>query len=141
MTLRSSSLTRTAELRRETPVARVNKKRKASAFVRCYFSKARVEFVSRLHCIVDGCESTRSENAHLVNDGSKGAGRKSGYKTVGPACREHHHELDEVLGRDQFEIKYGLCLQDEADKTEAAWQRFLDHGGEAEFPAGIDDAC
>ncbi len=114
-------ITRSALKPRTSRPNRVNRVRKPKNFVRTYHSVERVEFVQALHCIVDGCESTVSETAHVCDDGSKGAGRKSGYRCTAPVCREHHNELDEEIGSEAFSLKYGLVLEDEAAKTEAAW--------------------
>jgi hypothetical protein len=124
-------------LRSRTPMKRVNKERKASNFVRAYHSVAFVKFVERLHCLVDGCESTESECAHLVKDDQSGGSRKSGYQCCGPLCTGHHDELDNQLGREKFEEKYGVCLQDEADKVQILFARvepFLD----VEFACDVD---
>ena len=45
------------------PVKRVNPKRKASEFKRCYHSKARVERVKALRCL--GCGRVPCEHAHV----------------------------------------------------------------------------
>jgi hypothetical protein len=126
MSLRPSQkrIERYAELRSTTPMKKVNRKRKASAFERCYHSVERVEFVKALHCLVDGCESTESENAHVCDDGSKGGSRKSGYTCIAPACGEHHHEMDDVIGKEMFEEKYGVDLALEAAKCQRAWLRY-----------------
>jgi hypothetical protein len=85
---------------RHTRVKRVNRKRKASEFARCYHSRARVRFVKALPCVVCAAISPfiarvmagRSENAHTVIDG---AGRKAGYETIVPLCHSHHRRYDE----------------------------------------------
>ena len=55
-----------------TPIKRVNRKRKASEFARCYGSKARVEWVKQQPSVVSGARPC--VNAHVRNGG---AGRKA----------------------------------------------------------------
>jgi hypothetical protein len=107
-----------------TRVRPVNTERKSKEFRRTYYSVERVLFIQALHCIVDGCDSTESEAAHVCDDGSKGMSRKSGYKCTAPACRAHHHEMDEEIGKEAFAEKYGLDLALEAAKTQRAWLRY-----------------
>lgn len=83
--MKRTPLRRTASLRRSKGVKRVNASRKAAEFARTYHSEARVRFVKALPCAACGVTGF-SENAHVVNDGSKGAGRKSGYRGIAPLC-------------------------------------------------------
>lgn len=106
---------------------RANPKRKASEFKRCYGSSARCEWIKSLPCAVYACRNRNVENAHLIDDGTKGMGRKSGYATVGPLCRYHHTEGDtslHVLGRRLFEERHGLDLKSVAARVEINWRAF-----------------
>lgn len=114
---------RYAELPRGKAPNRINRARKSKEFVRTYLSVAFVKFVQRLHCIVDGCESTRSECAHVCDDGSKGAGRKSGWKCCAPVCTQHHRGEMHQWGEAVFAAKYALDLEAEAAKTQRLWER------------------
>lgn len=109
--------------RKKTP-KKVNKKRAAAEFKRCFHSKARQKFVQLRPCIVSNAECQYiagiSANAHVVKDGSEGASRKGGYKCIAPAC-DFHTVLDTQLRGEEFEKKYGISLQAKADATEAAW--------------------
>lgn len=130
-------IARYTELRPTKPMKRVNKARKSKEFIRTFLSVARVQFIQRLHCIVDGCESTRSETAHVCDDGTKGGSRRAGYKCTAPLCRDHHHELDEQLGPVLFAEKYGLDLEAEAAKAQRSWERVVAHCS-AEFECDVD---
>jgi hypothetical protein len=73
-----------------------NKARQAREFARCYGSAARVAFVRSLPCAA--CGRGPSVNAHLHDDGTKGAGRKSGFATIGPLCHGCHDLFDGRAG-------------------------------------------
>lgn len=85
------------------PVKKVNAKRKASEFARCYHSRERVRFVKSLGCIYCTALSPffglttcgKCDNAHTVTDGM---GRKSDYTSIVPLCRVHHRMFDEHRG-------------------------------------------
>lgn len=110
---------------KRSPVKRINRKRKASEFARCYHSKERVAFVKSLPCILKpnwyGCRGP-SDNAHVGLKG-KGAGRKADYDQIAPMCRGHHHSLH-GLGRDDFQDMYEISLEKAACETELAWREF-----------------
>jgi hypothetical protein len=72
------------------PLKRVNRKRRASEFARCYGSKERVEWVKRQPCI--DCGATPSDNAHVEGEG---VGRKAHHTRIVPLCRTHHRAYDE----------------------------------------------
>lgn len=100
---------------RRKPVNKINKKRKASAFARCYGSKERVEWVKSLGCNV--CGLRPAENAHTVTDGM---GRKAGYETIIPLCNYHHRRYDaHEVWKDLRQM-----LKDEAAYVERGWQQF-----------------
>ena len=102
-------------------VKRVNKKRKASEFARCYHSKERVEWVKSMRCILRTPFCTGpSENAHTVGGG---AGRKADYATIIPLCNAHHRDLH-TLGIRSFVRTYmdGYnTLPALADAVEKLW--------------------
>ena len=107
-----------------TPVKRVNVKRKAKEFARCYGSVDRVEFVKSLRCSACG-RVGRSENAHVLGNG--GAGRKGHFTTIAPLCGSAfaslgcHQMFDEYS--DTFEEMYPLfSAEAEAARTQAYWQ-------------------
>ncbi len=103
-----------------------NAKRKKSEFARCYGSKERVEFVKGQNCLIavnyisTACCNGSTENAHVVNDGTRGAGRKSGFACIAPLCHRHHAELHD-LGQQLFEATYDLDLAHCAEATELRW--------------------
>lgn len=131
---------RRAWIRRRTKPKKVNRKRKASEFARCYHSRKRVAFVKSLPCI--GCGVVGySENAHVVIDG---AGRKADYGQVVPLCGPHytkplvpsllgtalalrgcHNELHQ-MGRAAWELYRHIDLDEAAARTETAWQSHVD---------------
>ncbi len=103
---------------RRKPVKRVNVKRKASEFARCYGSRERVKWVKSLGC--DMCGLRPSENAHTVTDGM---GRKAGYETIVPLCRLHHQNYDEHRG--VFGHDWGRAIvKRQAIEVEKDWQQF-----------------
>lgn len=127
---------------RKTPVKKVNRKRKQSAFARQYGSKERVAFVKSLPCAACGVIGF-SENAHLL--GNDGAGRKGPYTSIGPLCGrirtyaignptvQRHWAYIELRGchqlydehRDVFTLFYPTFNAERvATDTEAAWVRF-----------------
>lgn len=105
--------------RRSKPKAR-NPKRRAKEFVRCYHSAERVEFVKSLPCLVCGPRTcVPIENAHIVGDGM---GRKAGYDTIVPLCKELHATLHRI-GCATFERNHGVFLVEGAARTEYLWQQ------------------
>ncbi len=117
-----------AEQKPRKPVKTVNRKRKATEFIRCYHSEARVEFVRNLPCVV--CGAIFCENSHITNGG---AGRKGAYRKIVPLCfnmyapqdgcyREGHHAESHRIGIKSFAAKYHLDLPALAEETERAWQ-------------------
>lgn len=83
-----------------TAVKKVNRKRKASRFVKHYGSKARVEWVKALGCeahvILPNAPlgfSHRIDNAHAWKDG----GVKGPPESIVPLCRACHMAYDEYL--------------------------------------------
>ena len=119
-------------MKRGQRIARVNRKRKASEFARCYHSRERVRFVKGLGCLICvavGAEAYvasvgRCDNAHTETDGM---GRKAGYDTIVPLCREHHRRYDEHRHPcDKPEVRQYLKTM--APKIEAAWQSHTQRG-------------
>lgn len=122
-------ISRTVSPSKKAPKAR-NAKRKASEFQRCYHSVERVEFVQSLPCFATGIKG-RSDNAHVVRDGSEGMGRKGGYRCIAPLTREAHRLFDTNPAR--FTERYGdLDPQAMADWTQREWEKFVGRvrGGE-----------
>ena len=113
---------------RKSPPRKRNQARAAREFERCLHSKQRQTFVQSRPCVVsDGdCQyyTGKSVNAHVVDDGSKGGARKSGYRCVTEMCDWHHHVLDCVLGQSAFERQYGIDLQACCDETQRAFRAF-----------------
>lgn len=119
------------------PVKPRNAKRRESEFARAYHSRARVRWVKSLSCIVCGinakvaailglCTKARvSDNAHTETGGM---GRKAGYQTIVPLCREHHRAYDEHLHPFASE-KNREWAKRKAAEVEAAWQKFGARGG------------
>jgi len=124
---------------RAQPIRRVNRKRRRSEFARCYHSEARKRFVQSLPCCACGVVGY-SENAHVTDDGTKGAGRKSGYRCIAPLCGRRPviavNGLGETLDygtvrgchrwshadADSFLAVWKLDMDAEAAKCEAKWQ-------------------
>jgi hypothetical protein len=92
---------RKTPLKRGQPPKPVNRKRRASEFARCYGSRARVAWIKNRPCIACGEFEpfVIIDNAHSVGGG---AGRKSGYETVVPLCRQHHQDYDQHRGAFSF---------------------------------------
>ncbi len=112
------------------PVSQAEKD--AAEFARKYGSDERCEFVRSLPCIVPDCTRRDIENAHVIDDGSKGMGRKSGYTCIAPLCRYHHQHSPvslHVLNRVAFEAMHGVSLKLAAAQTEIAWQKLSVRGG------------
>lgn len=115
------------EKAKRKPVKRVNRKRKASEFARCYGSDERVQWVSEQWCVVRRtgvhnylcATSSKRHNAHIETGG---AGRKADADKIVPLCPYHHRMLDETLGRTAFERMYKISLMELAAETERLWQ-------------------
>ncbi len=120
-------------MKRKQPLKRrgsprpVNTARKAREFARSFHSRARVEFVQSLPCIV--CGRTPSDSAHIE---VLGMGIKADASKTVPLCtlwldgnigRGHHWELDNGDGRRAgFEQRYHVDLTAAAARTDAAWR-------------------
>lgn len=101
------------------PVKARNPKRAAKEFARCYHSEARVVFVKSLACAASGF-SGPIENAHVTDDGTKGAGRKSGYRCIAPLLGVLHRMLHRTP--EKFRALYPTFdAERAAAATEAAW--------------------
>ena len=110
-----------------TPIKKVNRKRRASAFERAYGSAQRVAFVNSLGCSAPlryglGRHDGPVQNAHIIGGG---AGRKADADKIIPLCQRHHATLHSV-GVETFEQAYGLNLAARAAEIHAAW---LSHHG------------
>jgi hypothetical protein len=105
---------------RRTSVRKVNPKRRKSEFARAYHSKARVEFVKSLPCVVPW-PHFGSENAHVGNKG-KGTGRKADYDQIVPMCAFHHRDVLHRIGKEAFTRGYDVNLDQAAAETERLWQ-------------------
>ena len=125
-----SPLPRSSRPPRTAPPKARNAARKKREFARTMHSVERVKFVQSRPCVVsnDHCRyyEGHSVNAHVVDDGSKGGARKSGYRCVTEMCDYHHYLLDNVIRRPEFEQRHGIDLQACCDRTEADW---LEHSG------------
>ena len=110
---------------RRAPVRKVNPKRKASEWARCYGSKARVRFVAWLPCAC-GCGLRPCENAHI---GTGGMGRKGDYDTVVPLTPECHRRVHQsgwhgdLARSEEFRRGYAVGI-------EMMWQAHLNRGTE-----------
>lgn len=104
--------------------------RKIREFARCFHSKERVEFVKRLPCAATG-KFGNIDNAHVCDDGTKGIGRRSGYRCIVPLNRDAHRLLHRHPTR--FYNTYGAFdWPNLAAYTELQWQRFSGHSGASE---------
>ena len=82
---RKAPLSRKSRPKARKPLPKVNAKRKASEFVKCFGSRARVAAIKTLPCVV--CGKWPSENAHARSRGAGGT-----WRHVIPLCKEHHTE-------------------------------------------------
>lgn len=116
------------------PIPAKNVKRRRSEFARCFHSKARVEFVKSLACCATGRFATPADpidNAHVCDDGSKGAGRRSGYACIAPLKRSAHRLLH--VNPRKFREKFGhFNWSAMAAYTDAQWENFSGVSGGAE---------
>ena len=119
---------------RSGPPNRRNGARQKVEFARTLHSKARQKFVQSRPCVVSNAEcqyyTGHSVNAHVVDDGTKGGSRKSGYRCVTEMCDVHHYILDNVERRPEFERRRGIDLQACCDRTQAAWLSVCGEDGE-----------
>lgn len=121
---RTSSLHRQKRLVSVGRIRKRNAKRRAKEFARAYGSKKRVKFVQSLPCLVDGCN--RYPLARMVaHIETGGMGRKADANLTVPLCFHHHIEVLHRIGRESFEAKYGIDLQQLAADTESRWQAYL----------------
>lgn len=109
------------------PPNRRNEKRIEREFRRAYHSEERVIFVRSLPCLVSG--KRNCENVHIEGDGM---GRKSHFTLIVPLRQTFHRELHDI-GRDAFEAKYGVNLDEAAAKTQRGW---LEYSGTVEAGEG-----
>lgn len=102
---------------------------KAEKFKRCYHSKERVAFVSRLPCCACGYAGFTRDNHHVESDG---VGRKGPYMLIVPLCTIEHgrrgkegncHHRYHNEGRDTFRERMGIeqTWAELAEETEAKW--------------------
>lgn len=97
-----------------SPIKR--KARKPSEFARVYHSRARVEWIKSLPCVITG-EYGDIENAHVKNGGM---GRKADYIWIVPMKRRVHalyHKVGQLTLQEQHDIDLELA----AIATEQAW--------------------
>ena len=114
------------QLRRKTPMKKVNPERKARELLRAYGPPARREWVKALPCSVPGCPNHPSENAHVnpegrPSDGPSGIARKHDYTQIVPLCR-HHHDQYHDMGQRSFNDKHGIDVDFVACYIESRWQ-------------------
>ncbi len=88
--------------------------RRAREFARAYGSKARVQFVQSIPCVL--CARTPSVNAHIKSQ--SGMGRKGDYTTIAALCYECHMKYDNNTLSDWAVKK----AEDNAASIELAWQ-------------------
>src|SRR5262245_28164971 len=112
-------------LKRRTPMRKTNPKRRQSEFARCYHSKARVDFVKGLRCLLSSlagnlspCEGP-TENAHTQTEGM---GRKASYASIVPLCQKHHRAYDGHGFPFRTDISRGW-VKDKAYTIELMWVR------------------
>ena len=108
-------LSRKTRLKRNTPLAPVNRERRQAERERAYGPKARREWLTRQPCVACGRVPTEDRPNHQHHTKGGGVGRKADADTIVPLCptchRLHHdgHQLD---------VEWGS----EARRIEAAWQ-------------------
>lgn len=126
--LKSSPVAPGKPPRSRKPVKKRNAKRRLDEWQRTYHSKARVEFVAALPCVVAGvCSNPEthvgpSDNAHIVGGGM---GRKADYDTIIPLCRKCHQYLH-TSGARHFARAYQISLGTYAALTEERWRARCD---------------
>jgi hypothetical protein len=102
-----------------------NPKRHRSEFSRCYHSRARVEFVKSLGCVVCTAISpffgiTTAGKCHNAHTETGGMGRKADYTTIVPLCPPHHRRYDEHLAPLDDEV-IRQSIKDAAAEVERRW--------------------
>jgi hypothetical protein len=121
-------------MKRSQPMKRAGrikpKPRTRSEFARIYGSKARVEWVKSLPCLI--CGRGPCDNAHTENGGM---GRKGDAASIVPLCcmgmddphspgyLRGHHGLLHQIGVATFESEYRVDLKAEAARVAAAWNQ------------------
>jgi hypothetical protein len=109
--------------RSQKPVKKRNAKRSEKEFARCFHSVERVEFVKTLACAASGLYAYPErpiENAHVCDDGTKGASRRSGYACIAPLLVDVHRLLHD--DPEKFRWLYPLFnAKAAAARTQAAW--------------------
>ena len=106
---------------KRAPIKKVNAKRKASAWLLAYGSKARCSWMKGLGCLV--CHAGPVEIAHVR---SRGAG--GGFADTVPLCRTHH-VCQHSVGVVTFERLHRANLRLAAAQYESLWMSLH---GEAE---------
>jgi len=138
--IRKSRLTRSRPIpRSETPIKKVNRKRRVSEFARAYGSKERVAWIQAQSCVICGWDGG-CENAHVPS--RSGAGRKGDCAKIIPLCGAHPgkpgqaiitrgdgydigcHASLHKLGKRLFEKAYYVNLGALAAATEERWQDY-----------------
>lgn len=112
--LRSTAKLRTrTRLQAKTPIAKVNRKRKAKTYARNYGKRG--EAVRSMPCAARPCGQP-SVAAHVIARGMGGA--KGDRRKLVPLCQGHHVEAGEfrTSARARFEAKYGIDLLAIADR-------------------------
>jgi hypothetical protein len=79
--------------------------------VKPYRSNRHLDFVRTLKCSVPRCRR-RGEAAHI---GPHGLSQRAPDDKAAPVCDPHHRELGKI-GRMKFDLKYGICLMEIADR-------------------------
>ncbi len=95
-----------AKRKARKPIKARNPKRRASEFIRCYGSKARVEAIKALACWA--CQNEMAENAHTQNGGT---GRKAGWETIVDLGRNCHRRLHALGSVELFDAEFGTDLR------------------------------
>jgi hypothetical protein len=112
---RKTPLRSTGKLKR-TPLAPVNRKRKAKEWERAYGSEERVRWIQYLPSVVSG--QTPCENAHVKTGGT---GRKADACWIVPLTTAEHRELHDC-GPETFQARHEIDLIEQARLTEQAWR-------------------
>jgi hypothetical protein len=105
--------------RRKKPIARVNRKRRATRFERAFHSPGFVAWMKEQDCAVPGCERTDIECAHVDRPRSRGGT----WQEIAPLCRPHHREQEKRTAR--FNRKYGIRLELVAAGYAQRWMAFV----------------
>lgn len=109
------------QLRRKTPMKKVNPERRARERERAYGPPERREWIQRQPCSVPGCTNRPSVNAHVDREGDpSGMGRKGDYTQIIPLCQPHHAEYHRI-GQRSFNDRYALDVDLLAIITSDKW--------------------